>query len=105
MRVARGVMDRQLKLLIRLVDDLLDIERLALGKIPLCNEQIDVATVVEAALETTRPLIEAYNHTLDVSLPAAPLYVAGDRSRLAQVLANLIHNAAKYTPPGRIELS
>jgi PAS domain S-box-containing protein len=105
MRLARGVMDRQLKLLIRLVDDLLDIERLALGKIPLCNEQIDVATVVEAALETTRPLIEAYNHTLDVSLPAAPLYVAGDRSRLAQVLANLIHNAAKYTPPGRIELS
>ena len=55
MRLARGVMDRQIKLLIRLVDDLLDIERLALGKIPLCNEQIDVATVVEAALETTRP--------------------------------------------------
>jgi len=105
-RVARGVMDRQLKLLIRLVDDLLDIERLARGKITLHKERIDVAAVVEAALETTRPLIEAYGHALAVSLPAVPLYVAGDRSRLAQVLANLIHNATKYTPPGgRIELS
>jgi two-component system CheB/CheR fusion protein len=106
MRLARGVMDRQLKLLIRLVDDLLDIERLARGKITLRKERIDVAAVVEDALETTRPLIETYNHTLAVSLPTAPLYVAGDRSRLAQVLANLLHNAAKYTPPGgRIELS
>jgi len=106
MRRARGVMDRQLKLLIRLVDDLLDIERLVRGKIALRKERIDVATVVEAALETTRPLIEAYRHTLVISLPAAPLYLDGDRSRLAQVLGNLVHNAAKYTPPGgRIELS
>ncbi len=106
MRLARGVMDRQLKLLLRLVDDLLDIERLVRGKIALRKERIDVATVVEAALETTRPLIEAYRHTLAISLPAVPLYVDGDRSRLAQVLGNLIHNAAKYTPPGgRIELT
>lgn len=103
--LARGVMDRQLKLLIRLVNDLLDLERLARGKIALQKERIDVTQPVKAALETNRALIEEHNHTLTVSLPKAPVYIIADPQRLAQVVGNLLHNAVKYTPSGgRIEI-
>ncbi|HBI47060.1 MAG TPA: hybrid sensor histidine kinase/response regulator [Planctomycetales bacterium] len=96
----REMMERQLGQMIRLVDDLLDLSRIGRGKIELRNEQLTVAAVIEAALETSRPLIEAARHQLVVHLPADPLWVMGDLIRLAQVVSNLLNNSAKYTPEG-----
>ncbi len=101
-----AMMERQLRHLVRLVDDLLDISRITLGKVELKKERVDFRTALGSALETTRPLIEASNHELAVRLPADPLPLEADPTRLAQVLANLLNNAAKYTPPGgRIQLA
>jgi signal transduction histidine kinase/ActR/RegA family two-component response regulator len=97
---AREVIGRQLKQLVRLVDDLLDISRITRGTIELKIAPIDVAEVVAAAVETSRPLIDENGHTLDVVLPSERLRVNGDFARVAQALANLINNAAKYTNPG-----
>ena len=97
---ARDVIDRQVTHLVRLVDDLLDVSRITRGKIRLEQERLAVAEIVWAAVETSRPLIEAANHRFRVSLPETPLELLGDRTRLAQVLANLLNNAAKYTPAG-----
>src|SRR5437762_357292 len=91
---------RQVSHLVRLVDDLLDVSRLTRGKIELRKEALDVAGVVARAVETAAPLMEARGHRLEVSLPPAPLRVEGDPVRLAQILENLLHNAAKYTDPG-----
>ena len=103
---ARAMMERQLTHLIRLVDDLLEVSRISRGKIDLRRSPIELAAVVLSAVETTRPAIEAARHRLDISLPAQPLTVDADFVRLAQVLANLLNNAAKYTDPGgRIALS
>jgi len=100
------MMERQLRHLVRMVDDLLDISRITLGKVELKKERVDFRNVLGSALETTRPLIEASNHELAVRLPAGPLPLDADPTRLAQVLANLVNNAAKYTPSGgRIQLS
>ncbi|MBC8026614.1 MAG: response regulator [Steroidobacteraceae bacterium] len=100
------MMERQLRHLVRMVDDLLDISRITLGKVELKKERVDFRTVLGSALETTRPLIEAANHELAVRLPADALPLDADPTRLAQVLANLVNNAAKYTPPGgRIQLA
>jgi PAS domain S-box-containing protein len=100
------MMERQLQHLVRLVDDLLDISRITLGKVELKKERVDFRAVLGSALESTRPLIEAANHELAVRLPADPLPLDADPTRLAQVLANLLNNAAKYTPPGgRIQLA
>ena len=100
------MMERQLRHLVRMVDDLLDISRITLGKVELKKERVDFRNVLGSALETTRPLIEASNHELAVRLPAGPLPLDADPTRLAQVLANLLNNAAKYTPSGgRIQLS
>jgi PAS domain S-box-containing protein len=96
----RDMMERQLGQMIRLVDDLLDLSRIDRGKIELRKEQLNVAAVIEAALETSRPLIEAARHQLVVHLPADPLWVMGDLIRLAQVVSNLLNNSAKYTPEG-----
>lgn len=102
----RAMMDRQLGMLIRLIDDLLDLSRISSGKIVLRREHIDLRTVVHSALEGCKPLIEASGHTLRVDLPAAPLRVFADAPRLSQVVGNLVTNAAKYTPPGgRIDVS
>ena len=102
----REMMERQLLQMVRLVDDLLDVSRITRGKIDLRRERIVLAKVVETALESTRPLIEAANHDLTVTLPPEPLIVNGDLNRLAQVLSNLLNNAAKYTNDGgRIELT
>ncbi|HUQ11455.1 MAG TPA: ATP-binding protein [Steroidobacteraceae bacterium] len=100
------MMERQLKHLVRLVDDLLDISRITLGKVELKKERTDFRAVLGSALETTRPLIEAANHELAVRLPSNALPLDADPTRLAQVLANLLNNAAKYTPRGgRIQLT
>ena len=100
------MMERQLRHLVRMVDDLLDISRITLGKVELKKERVDFRNVLGSALETTRPLVEASNHELAVRLPAGPLPLDADPTRLAQVLANLVNNAAKYTPSGgRIQLS
>ena len=102
---ANDVIIRQVEQLVRLVDDLLDISRITGGKIQLRKEPIDVATAVTRAVETSRPLIDARKHELIVALPAEPLHVKADLVRLAQVLSNLLNNAAKYTEEGgKIEL-
>jgi signal transduction histidine kinase len=97
---ARDVIDRQVNHLIRLVDDLLDISRITLGKIRLQTEMLSAGELVTAALEISRPLIEKSQHHLTVSAPDEPVMLVGDRARLTQVLANLLNNAAKYTPLG-----
>ncbi|HLW12459.1 MAG TPA: response regulator [Casimicrobiaceae bacterium] len=103
---ARELISRQLKQLVRLVDDLLDVSRITRGKIDLKIESIDVAQVTAAALETSKPNIDAHGHTLSLQLPSEPLHLEADFARVAQVLSNLVNNAAKYTPKGgRISLS
>jgi signal transduction histidine kinase/DNA-binding response OmpR family regulator len=94
------VISRQLTQLVRLVDDLLDISRITRGKIELKIEAIDASKVVAAAVETSRPFVDALEHTLTVLLPPEPLLLKGDFARVAQILANLINNAAKYTNQG-----
>ncbi|HYG61516.1 MAG TPA: PAS domain S-box protein [Thermoanaerobaculia bacterium] len=95
-----GMMDRQLGLMVHLVDDLLDLSRVSRGKITLRPERLTVREVVDAAVEACRPAIHAKEHALEVNLPAEPLEVQGDRTRLVQVLSNLLTNAAKYTDAG-----
>jgi len=97
---ARDVIGRQVTHLVRLVDDLLDVSRITLGKIRLELEQLDAAQIVPAAVEISRPLIEEGGHQLDVSVSPGPHSILGDRARLTQVLSNLLNNAAKYTPAG-----
>jgi CheY-like chemotaxis protein len=94
------VIDRQVKQLARLVDDLLDVSRITRGKIELKVGPVDLTQVVSTAVETSRPLIDSLRHQLSVNLPVESLRVQGDFSRLTQVLANLLNNAAKYTEPG-----
>ena len=103
---ARDVIARQLKQLVRLVDDLLDVSRITRGKIELKIDVVDVQQVVEAAIETSKPNIDGHRHTLSIQLPAETLHLRGDFARVSQILSNLINNAAKYTPRGgRISLS
>ncbi|MBO0861115.1 MAG: PAS domain-containing protein [Chloracidobacterium sp.] len=100
------VMERQVHQINRLVEDLLEVSRIGRGKIRLDKAPVDLADVVATAVETSRPLIEAHRHTLTVSLPERPARVEADSARLAQVLSNLLNNAAKYTEDsGRIDLS
>ncbi|AGP38016.1 GAF domain-containing protein [Sorangium cellulosum] len=94
------MMDRQVGHMVRMVDDLLDVSRITRGKVELRKERIDLRAVLNSALETSRPLIEAAAHELAVRLPPAPLLLDADPTRLAQVFANLLNNAAKYTPAG-----
>jgi len=94
------LIERQVEHLTKLVDELLDISRITRGKISLDWQPVAVGDIVERALESCRPLLETYRHQLDLRLPSAAVYVAGDRVRLAQVVSNLLHNAAKYTEPG-----
>jgi PAS domain S-box-containing protein len=103
---AREVIDRQTAQLTRLVDDLLDVSRITLGKIRLEPTLLDLAGVVRQAVEGTRPLLLARNHQLTVELPPHPLPIRGDGVRLIQVVSNLLNNAAKYTGDGgRIALT
>jgi PAS domain S-box-containing protein len=103
---AHDVIERQVDHLVRLVDDLLDVARISRGKIELRKEQTDIASIVERAVETSRPIIEAAKHHFTIKLPDEPMYVDADVTRIAQVLSNLLNNAAKYTHEGgHIELA
>ncbi|HEV3263145.1 MAG TPA: response regulator [Gemmataceae bacterium] len=102
---ARDVLDRQVRQMTRLVDDLLDVSRITSGKIQLRKEAVELAAVVGRVVESTRPLVEGRGHRLDMELPPEPIRLEADPTRLEQVLANLVNNAAKYTEPGgRISL-
>ncbi len=102
----RDVIERQANQLTRLVDDLLDVSRITRGKITLRIETLDLGTVIDAAVETSRPLIDAQKHELVVTLPKNRVRIEGDLTRLTQVVANLLNNAAKYqNERGRIELT
>jgi signal transduction histidine kinase len=95
-----SMMERQVTQLVHLVDDLLDLSRISRGKIELRRQRVELASVVQQAIETSRPLIEANRHRLSVTLPPRPIAVEADTTRLAQVFSNLLNNAAKYTEPG-----
>jgi signal transduction histidine kinase/CheY-like chemotaxis protein len=95
-----NVIERQAQHLVRLVDDLLDVSRITSGKIALAKESIEIAEVVALAIETASPLIENARHALFTEVPKNGIVVEVDRVRMAQVIANLLTNAAKYTPPG-----
>ncbi len=97
---ARAVMQRQLQQMVRLVDDLLDVSRITTGKLTVSRERVEVQSVMRAALESSSSFIEQCGHTLSVELPSKPIYVDADPVRLAQVLSNLLNNAAKYTNRG-----
>ena len=84
----------------QLVDDLLEISRVTRGKVRLQKEVVDVATIVAYAVETSRPVIDAHRHRLSIALPAGQIKVDADAVRMAQVLSNLLNNAAKYTADG-----
>jgi signal transduction histidine kinase len=104
-RELADVISRQCEQLKRLIDDLLDVSRISTGKLHLRYEHVDLNAAISAAVDLSRPIIESSGHRLEVRLPATPLAVSGDRIRIAQIFANLLINAAKYTPPnGEIEL-
>jgi len=96
----REMMDRQLTHMVRLIDDLLDVSRVSRGKIELRKERMMVQEAVRAAVEASNPLIDASSHRLVLAMPETPVWVEGDMTRLAQVVSNLVNNAAKYTPEG-----
>ncbi|MCC6070030.1 PAS domain-containing protein [Massilia sp. GCM10020059] len=97
-RQTSAVISRQVKHMTGLVDDLLDVSRVTRGLITLESEKLDARRIVAEAVEQVRPLIDARRHQLTVHTPPEPAYVMGDQKRLTQVLANLLNNAAKYTP-------
>lgn len=99
-RIALDVMDRQLRQLVRLVDDLLDVSRITHGRIELRRELTPLEPLLTTAVETTRPHLDAMQHRLSLELAAGPVLVDGDAQRLTQVFGNLLNNAAKYTSPG-----
>lgn len=100
------IMARQVRQLSRLVEDLLDVSRVSRGRIELRRRRLNLADSMTDAIDSSRPLLEGRRHHINLDLPAAPIYVHGDSVRLAQVFANLLHNAGKYTDPGgRIEIA
>ena len=100
------MMERQVEHLVRMVDDLMDVSRIMRGRIELRTKPLKLTEVVARAVETARPAIDARGHQLSVSVPADPVWIRGDLVRLAQVFANLLTNAAKYTEgAGRISLA
>jgi len=105
-RPALDMMERQVNQMVRLVDDLLDVSRVTRGKVRLQQERLDLAAVVEQAVEAVRPMIDAAGQHLEVSSPPRPIQIDGDPARLAQVVGNLLSNACKFTPRGgRVRLA
>jgi PAS domain S-box-containing protein len=96
----RAVIERQLKHMVRLIDDLMDVSRITQGRLELHQERVDLELIVKIAAETSQPLIEAKQHRLRINPPAEPIYVQADVTRLAQVFSNLLNNSAKYSPAG-----
>jgi PAS domain S-box-containing protein len=96
----REMMERQVSHLVRLVDDLLEMSRISRGALELRKERVEVSAVVRNAIETSDPLISGGRHRLSVALPSQPAWIEGDAVRVAQILSNLLNNAAKYTDPG-----
>jgi CheY-like chemotaxis protein len=106
LREARETFERQLKQLVRLVDDLIDVSRITRDKIELKKERVALADVIQQAVETSRPLAECGGHAMKALLPPEQIYLDGDRARLVQVFANLLSNGCKYTEkPGRISIT
>ncbi|WAK03232.1 hybrid sensor histidine kinase/response regulator [Methylobacter sp. YRD-M1] len=102
----RDIIGRQVEHLVRLVDDLLDVSRISRNKIELKKESLEISSIVQRAVETSQPLIDARRHEFSVHLPCEQIYVEGDLVRLSQVVSNLLNNAAKYTDEGgRIRLA
>jgi PAS domain S-box-containing protein len=97
---ARGMMERQMAVMVRLIDDLLDVSRITRGKLELRRQQVELASVVQSAVEASRPFIEASGHRLTIAMPPEPILLNADPTRLAQVFGNLLTNAAKYTDRG-----
>jgi signal transduction histidine kinase/ActR/RegA family two-component response regulator len=97
---SRATMERQLTHLVRITDDLLDVSRITQNKVGLRRERIDLRAALHSAIEATRSLLETRGHTVALDLPALPLWVDADFTRLSQVFSNLLNNAAKYTDPG-----
>jgi PAS domain S-box-containing protein len=103
---ARAMIERQVNQLVHLVDDLLDVSRVSRGRIVLQKAPVNLAEVVRQAIEASRPLLSARQHQLTIGMPESPLTVDGDFTRLAQIVSNLLNNAAKYTDNGgQIEIS
>src|SRR6185436_13585883 len=94
------MIERQVGRLTRLVDDLLDISRIAGGKVELKKREIEMSEIVARALETSSPLLEQRRHRVELRVPRAGLLIDADADRMAQVISNLLTNAAKYSDPG-----
>lgn len=97
---ARGVVRRQIRQMTRLIDDLLDVGRITSDRLVLRPSTVELSAVVDAAIETCRPAMDARGHRLDLRLPPTPIVLHVDAARISQVLSNLLSNAIKYTPPG-----
>jgi PAS domain S-box-containing protein len=103
---ASAMLGRQVRQMTRLVDDLLDMSRVTQGKIELRKERVDLASILDQAVDSARPLVTSMGHELTVSMPAQPVQVEADPARLAQVVGNLLNNAAKFTDKGgRVSLA
>jgi PAS domain S-box-containing protein len=101
-----AMMERQVTHMVRLVDDLLDVSRIARGKLELRKQPVDLAALVARSVEQVRPFLDERQHRLGLAVTGGPLRLEADPARLEQVLSNLLHNAGKYTPPGgRIRLT
>jgi signal transduction histidine kinase/ActR/RegA family two-component response regulator len=97
---SRVIIDRQVAHMARLIDDLLDVSRIAAGKLPMRKATLPIGDLLNLAVATVRPHLDRGLHRLEVSLPPEPVAVDGDEGRLSQVFANILHNACKYTEPG-----
>ena len=103
---ARDITERQIQHMVRLVDDLMDVSRIMRGRIELRKETVDLSAAIDQAAETARPVIDAQGQEVVITLPAEPIYLEADPTRLAQIISNLLHNAAKFSQrAGRIWVS
>jgi PAS domain S-box-containing protein len=99
-RHATGVMERQISQLVRLIDDLMDVSRISRGQLTLRKERVDLRSIIESAVETAQPQLTSAGVTLTIDVPPIPLMLDADATRIAQVVLNLLTNAAKFTPSG-----